>query len=136
MFERNMKKNELINGIVKTRNMTYLTLFSSGGTIVCCAIPAALVALGAGATLSTFIHYFPQIVVFSVYKVQIFVGAFVMLTIGWGAFIRSKKFACPADVQLAKTCQKLRQHSWVVLIISSLTYFLGLLFAFLLPAIN
>lgn len=82
MFERNMKKNELINGIVKTRNMTYLTLFSSGGTIVCCAIPAALVALGAGATLSTFIHYFPQIVVFSVYKVQIFVGAFVMLTIG------------------------------------------------------
>ena len=66
MFERNMKKNKLINGIVKTRKLTYLTLFNSGGTIVCSAIPAALVARGAGATLSTFIDYFPQIVVFSI----------------------------------------------------------------------
>jgi hypothetical protein len=38
------------------------TLFASSSTLICYAIPALLVTLGAGATLSTFISIFPKIV--------------------------------------------------------------------------
>ena len=59
-----MKKNNGLNQLEKIKNTSYISLLSSGSTIVCCALPAMLVAIGAGATLSTFIHYFPQIVFF------------------------------------------------------------------------
>lgn len=58
-----------------------LTLFASSSTLICCAIPALLVALGAGATLSTFISIFPKIVWVSEHKSEVFIFAGVMLTI-------------------------------------------------------
>ena len=39
-----------------------LSLFASSGTLVCCALPALLVALGAGAALSSLVSVFPQVV--------------------------------------------------------------------------
>jgi len=67
-----VKSNKLAN---------YLSLFTSSGTIVCCALPALLVSIGAGAALSSLIAVFPQLVILSVYKIPIFMGAFVMLII-------------------------------------------------------
>ena len=57
------------------------TLFASSSTLVCCAIPALLVALVAGAPLSTFISIFPKIVWISEHKVEVFIFAGVMLGI-------------------------------------------------------
>ena len=46
----------------------YLTLFAGSGTIICCALPALLVSIGAGATLGSLISTFPQLVIISIYK--------------------------------------------------------------------
>ena len=128
-----MKKNNELNQIVKTKNANYLSLLSSGSTIVCCAIPAMLVALGAGATLSTFIHYFPQIVFLSIYKIPIFIGAFVMLIIAGITYRQAQHLPCPSDKKLGQACQRLRQRSGLILLISSLIYLVGFVFAFILP---
>ena len=49
------------------------TLFASSGTLVCCALPALLVALGAGAALSSLVSAVPQLVWMSENKEALFV---------------------------------------------------------------
>jgi len=47
----------LRNAIVQT-----LTLFGSLGTLLCCALPALLVSLGAGAVMASLVTNVPQLV--------------------------------------------------------------------------
>jgi hypothetical protein len=54
------------------------SLFTSSGTLVCCALPALLVALGAGAALSSLVSAVPALVVLSEYKEAVFIFAGVM----------------------------------------------------------
>jgi urea transporter len=51
------------------------SLFATSSTLVCCAIPAALVALGAGAALSSLVSVFPQVVWLSEHKEGLFAFA-------------------------------------------------------------
>jgi hypothetical protein len=52
-----------------------LSLFTSSGTLVCYALPALLVAIGAGAALSLLVSVFAQVVWLSEHKVGLFVFA-------------------------------------------------------------
>ena len=45
-----------------TRGVTWVTLATGASTLLCCALPALLVALGAGAVLATAVSVFPQLV--------------------------------------------------------------------------
>ena len=58
-----------------------LTLFTSFGTLVCCALPALMVTLGMGTTLAGFIGMFPSVTFISDYKEPIFIisGMFIIL---------------------------------------------------------
>ena len=40
------------------------SLFTSFSTLICCALPALLVSIGAGATLAGIISNFPQLIFF------------------------------------------------------------------------
>ncbi|HZF80291.1 MAG TPA: hypothetical protein VEZ89_10920, partial [Rubrivivax sp.] len=55
------------------------TLFASSSTLVCCALPAMLVALGAGAALSSLVATVPQIVWLSENKEALFGVAAVLM---------------------------------------------------------
>lgn len=72
-----------------------VSLFASSGTLVCCALPALLVALGAGATLSSLVAAFPGIVWVSEYKEIVFGAAGLMLSIGGLAQWRARVAPCP-----------------------------------------
>jgi hypothetical protein len=111
----------------------YLTLFTSSGTIVCCAIPALLVSIGAGAALSSLITVFPQLVILSVYKIPIFIGAFMMLIISGILQYRSRNLPCPADKNLANACTRTRKISLIIYFTSVGIFIIGLLFAFIIP---
>ena len=111
----------------------YLTLFTSSGTIVCCAIPALLVSIGAGAALSSLIAVFPQLVILSVYKIPIFIGAFMMLIISGILQYRSRNLPCPADKNLANACTRTRKISLIIYFASVGIFIIGLLFAFIIP---
>jgi hypothetical protein len=114
---------------------SWATLLTSASTLVCCALPALLVALGAGATLSSLVSFFPQVVWLSEHKEGLFVAAGLMLA-GAGALQwRNRSAPCPADPALGAACLRTRRVSVRVLAASLLVYGVGGLFAFVLPAV-
>ena len=116
-----------------SRWLAFLSLFTSTGTLICCALPALLVALGAGAALSTLISAVPGLVWISEYKEAVFVFAGVMLTVsGWLQW-RSRFAPCPVDVGQRNACLRTRRSSAMVYGASVLVFVVGGFFAFLLP---
>lgn len=113
-----------------------LSLFASSGTLICCALPALLVSLGAGAALLSLVSVFPGIVWMSEYKEIVFGFAGLMLSVGGLAQWRARHAPCPIDITLRRACLKTRRISlWLYL--SSLTlFFVGGWFAFIQPFLS
>jgi hypothetical protein len=109
------------------------SLFASSSTLVCCAIPALLVALGAGAALSSLVSIFPQVVWLSEHKEQLFGFAGLMM-IGSGALQwRNRSAPCPIDPALRDACLKTRNTASIVYAASVVLYLIGGWFAFVQP---
>lgn len=109
------------------------SLFASSSTLVCCAIPALLVALGAGAALSSLVSIFPQMVWLSEHKEQLF-GFAGLMVIGSGALQwRNRSAPCPTDPALRDACLKTRKTAITVYATSVLLYLIGGWFAFIQP---
>jgi hypothetical protein len=124
------------DGVSQTRSSlgaSVLSLFASSSTLICCALPALLVGLGAGAALSSLVSVFPQLVWLSEHKTGLFVFAGLML-IGSGLPQWVNRSApCPVDPALRNACLRTRRTSWRVYIASVALYLLGGWFAFILP---
>ena len=111
----------------------YLALFTSTGTIFCCALPALLVSIGAGAALSSIISIFPQLIIFSIYKIPIFIGASMMLIISGIIQYRTRSLPCPADKKQADACIRTRKVSMIIYFASVGIFIVGLFFALIIP---
>jgi hypothetical protein len=113
----------------------WLSLLASSGTLVCCALPALLVMLGAGAALSGLVAAVPQIVWLSEHKGWMF-GVATVLMLGGGVLQwRNRTAPCPLDPQLRAACMRTRRWSLVVYLVSLVLLAVGALFAFVLPAL-
>ena len=120
---------------VFTRNvvLSAATLLSSAGTLVCCVLPAVLVALGAGAALAGLVTAIPQLVWLSEHKAVVFGIACALLIVSGGATWYSRTLPCPADPAAAQACQKLRRINVALYSIALVSFAVGLAFAFVLP---
>lgn len=127
---------ETTDNFMSTRMASWLSLLTSSGTLVCCALPALLVAVGAGAALSTLVANVPQLVWFSEHKAGVFGAAAVMLTISGLLQWRSRRLPCPTDPVLARTCAHLRKRSLWIYGISVGLFATGGFFAFMAPALG
>ena len=110
-----------------------LSLFASSGTLICCALPALLVSIGAGAALSSFVSVFPGIVRISEYKEIVFGFAGLMLCVGGLAQWRARHAPCPIDITLRRACLKTRRISLWLYLSSLALFFFGGWFAFIQP---
>src|SRR5260370_36795854 len=54
------------------RLLSFLSLFTSLGTLLCCALPSRLVLLGLGATVASFLSSAPWLVSLSRHKLWVF----------------------------------------------------------------
>jgi len=127
------------DGVRRTRGSLWssvATLFATSGTLVCCAIPALLVALGAGAALSSLVSVFPQIVWLSENKEALFAvsGAALALS-GWIQW-KNRTAPCPVDPELRDACIRTRQVSRRVYFISLGFFAVGGWFAFVQPLLT
>jgi hypothetical protein len=109
------------------------SLFASSGTLVCCALPAMLVGIGAGAALSSLVTFIPQLVLLSEHKEALFVAAGLMLAASGAVQWRNRKAPCPTDPLRRQACLRTRRVSARVYVFSVLVYLVGVFFAFLLP---
>ena len=112
-----------------------LTLLASGGTLVCCVLPAAMVALGAGAALAGLVTAVPQLVWLSEHKAAVFGLAFALLLLSGALLWRARSLACPADPRLAQACARLRRASLLLWAVAAACTALGAVVAFVLPAL-
>jgi len=109
------------------------TLLASTTTLLCCVLPAVMVAVGAGAALVGLVSAFPQLVWLSAHKLLLFVVAGVLLA-GSGVLLwHARRLPCPVDPAAARSCTRLRRISAVLYAISLVAYLVGALFAFVLP---
>jgi hypothetical protein len=111
-------------------------LLSSGATLVCCVLPAALVGLGAGATLASLVSAVPQLIWLSLHKGWIFGSAGVLLLISAIFLWRARGLPCPTDPRAAILCRRLRKISLVLYGLALVSFLLGSTFAFVIPAFS
>ena len=124
------------DGMTETRGglwTSLASLFASSSTLVCCAIPALLLAVGAGAALSSLVSIFPQVVWLSEHKTELFGFAGLMI-IGSGVLQwRNRSAPCPIDPALRDACLKTRKTASAVYAASVVLYLIGGWFAFVQP---
>lgn len=118
----------------RNARVAFLALVASGGTLVCCVLPAVMVSLGAGAALAGLVTAVPQLVWLSEHKIAVFGFAYAMLALSGVLLWHARTLPCPADPALASTCARLRKTSVVLWTLAVLCTVVGTLFAFLLPA--
>lgn len=119
---------------VKTaKRANILSLFTSGSTLICCALPATLVAIGSAATLTALVGNFPQLIWISEHKSLVFGLAGSMLVIAGYLQWQARNAPCPADPALAEVCAKTRKNALKIYWISVGIFSVGAFFAFVAP---
>ena len=107
------------------------SLFTSVGTLLCCALPALLVTLGMGATLAGFVGAAPWITAVSEHKGIVFTVSGILIASAAFMQWRTRNAPCPADPAKAKACSRLRRASWAILGFAAFLFVTGLFFAFI-----
>lgn len=119
------------NYSIKHMFIPTLSLFTSISTLICCALPALFVALGAGAALAGLVSNAPWLVALSKYKAWTF--GFSGVIILFAGFMRWKtsSYPCPIDSTQAKACMHLRKISAVIYWVAVTVWCIGFFFAFI-----
>ena len=116
---------------VKQTLLPSLSLLTSAGTLVCCALPALLVTIGAGAVLAGIVGTAPWLIALSEYKIWTFGISGAMLLIAGFALWSSRNAPCPIDPAQAMACARLRKTSNWIYLLSVLLWCVGFFFAFI-----
>jgi mercuric ion transport protein len=124
---------------VRTGALSYLSLFTSIGTLLCCALPSLLVVFGLGATVASVLAEVPWLVTMSHHKHWVFIAAALMIT---GNFVyvyviapklQARTGAC--DLNDPAACQTASRFSRIVLWGSAMLYLIGCFTAYFLGPI-
>ena len=115
------------------RRVNFLSLFLSSSTLICCALPALLVSIGAGAAFASLISAVPLLPILSQYKLYITLSALVSIIIAGYINYRSNHLACPTDPELAKACMRSRERSRYIYYLSLAIFLFASTFTYLVP---
>jgi hypothetical protein len=116
---------------VKQTILPTLSLFTSVGTLLCCALPALLVSLGAGAALAGLISTAPWLIALSKYKLWTFSISGIIILISGVMRWQARHTPCPTDPKLAQACARLRYVSAWLYWGSVFIWCIGFFFAFI-----
>lgn len=121
----------MLQALRESKLISYLSLFSSFGTLLCCAIPSTLVLLGFGASLAGFLGEYPQFIWLSDNKEIVFGLSFFMLGISWLGQKYAASQVCPIDKR--EDCEKTKNWSKPVFFFTLGINLIGAFYAFVLP---
>ncbi len=107
-----------------------LALFASVSTLLCCALPAFLITIGAGAVMAGLATNVPGLVWLTAHKGPLFIGAGVLLAAAVIIKWATRNAPCPIDPAQAKACNAMRRTGTVILAFAIIAYVVGGFFAF------
>ena len=122
-----------LSALNAAQKANFLSLFTSGSTLICCALPATLVAIGSAATLTALVSNFPQLIWISEHKGLVFGLAGTMLAVAGYLQWQARNAPCPVDPIMARVCTKTRKNALSVYWLSLSIFALGVFFAFVAP---
>lgn len=114
----------------KTLGLSWLTLFASSGTLICCALPIILVTLGMGAAVASLTSSFPILITLSQHKIWVFAISGILLAIAFWLTYRDAQ-SCPTDPELARVCEQTQRWNRRILWASIIIWSIGFSAAFL-----
>lgn len=107
-----------------------LSLFASTSTLLCCALPALLVTIGAGAVMAGIATNVPGYIWLTSHKIELFALSGALLALAIFMRWQSRNAPCPIDPDAAKACARLRRVSGLILTASVAIYLIGGFFIF------
>jgi mercuric ion transport protein len=114
--------------------LAYFSLFTSVGTLLCCALPSLLVLAGLGASFASALSTLPWLVALSRHKPWVFVisGSLIFLSFVNTYYVapRVRAKACAPDSRAA--CEETGKIGKVLLWMSAAIYGVGFFTAFVL----
>ena len=111
--------------------LAFLSLFTSVGTLFCCAIPALFVLLGAGASFASLTNSVPQLIWIGMHKEWVFALGGIFLTLGIVLpIVYPPPIVCDLD---GNPCETTRSWSQPILYGSIFLYVIGVFFAYIAP---
>lgn len=122
---------------MKEKILSVLALFTSTGTLVCCALPALLVSLGMAAVVISAVSAFPWLVPLTRHKAWLFLGTGLLIGLNFYLVYRTQKqLACELG-GTGQGCQVAGRWNRGVLWLTVVIYAVGVLMAYLaLPLVK
>jgi mercuric ion transport protein len=116
--------------------LSYFSLFTSLGTLLCCALPSLLVLFGLGASVASMLSFLPWLVTLSRHKQWTFAVSGLLIALGFvNMYVvapRLKAKTCdPGD----RACDDASKASKIVLWVSAAIYAVGFFVAYVLGPI-
>jgi mercuric ion transport protein len=116
--------------------LSYFSLFTSLGTLLCCALPSLLVLFGLGASVASMLSFLPWLVTLSRHKQWTFTISGLLIALGFvNMYViapRLKAKTCdPGD----SACDDASKASKIVLWVSGAIYAVGFFVAYVLGPI-
>lgn len=111
--------------------LRWLTLFVSGGTLICCALPIVLVTMGFGAVAASLSYNVPGLVFLAENKAwTLGLSALLLLLLAWIVWRPGQ--TCPTDPQLAAYCARAKTWNRRIFGYSVIIWSIGFFFSYLL----
>ena len=131
-----VRKRVLVDSSPNKAWFRWLTLFTTSGTLLCCALPILLVSLGLGSVVASINYNIPGMFWLAQHKYWTLGLSAVMLGfLAW--MIWRPNQSCPTDPELARYCETSKKWNkrifWLSIIIWSTGFFFSTL---LLPLRN
>jgi len=121
--------NNIKNETRRAAGVSWFTLFTSSGTLICCALPIILVTLGMGATVAAMTSAFPFLIFLSLHKSWVFAFSGFMLAVSGWLIYRSGQ-SCPADPELARLCELSKKWNKRIIWFSVVIWVIGFFAAY------
>jgi hypothetical protein len=118
--------------------MSYFSLFTSLGTLLCCALPSLLVLVGLGASVASMLSSMPWLVTLSRHKTWMFAISAALITLSFVQMyviaprVKLQAEVCPPD---DPACRRATRMGRVVLWVAAVIYLIGFFTAYLLGPI-
>ncbi len=121
-----MNNERLDPDLKRQRGVTLFTLFTTSGTLICCALPILLVTFGLGSAVVAMTSAAPFLITLTQYKIWVFLFSGLMLLIGGWVIYRPGR-SCPTDSELGAACARAdrwnRRIYWSSVIVWSIGFF-------------
>ena len=107
-----------------------IVLFASTSTLICCALPALLVTIGATGALISLFSNIPFLITISENKEIVFIVSGCFLVVSFLLNKNDDVGSCEIDESLSLSCNNLKKTNKKIMLASVVIYLIGLFFSF------